>query len=116
MKTYGNYHESKQKTVSDVYKYLGLKIDRNFTFNNHLEKTIKRATSGVKLLLCIRHNITPAAEMIYKVAILPVLLYCNKMFPHMAPSKKAHFESIQKRSLKVINGNRDSAKLKGSVA
>ena len=29
----------------------------------------------------------------------------------MAPSKKARFENIQKRALKIINGNRDSVKL-----
>ena len=33
------------------------------------------------------------------------------MFLYIAPSKKARFENIQKRALKIINGNRDSVKL-----
>ena len=33
------------------------------------------------------------------------------MFLHTAPSKKALFENIQKRALKVINGNRHSVKV-----
>ena len=28
--------------VSDEYEYLGVKMDRNLTINDHLEKTIKR--------------------------------------------------------------------------
>ena len=99
-------------TESDVYEYLGVKMDKNLTFSDHLEKTIKKATSRIKLLSRIRHNISPyTAETIYKVTILPILLYCNNVFLHMAPSKKALFENIQKRALKVINGNRHSVKL-----
>ena len=87
-------------------------MDKNLTFSDHLEKTIKKATSRIKLLSRIRHNISPyTAETIYKVTILPILLYCNNVFLHMAPSKKALFENIQKRALKVINGNRHSVKL-----
>ena len=87
-------------------------MDKNLTFSDHLEKTINKATSRIKLLSLIRHNISPyTVETIYKVTILPILLYCNNVFLHMAPSKKALFENIQKRALKVINGNRHSVKL-----
>ena len=99
-------------TESDVYEYLGVKMDKNLTFSDHLEKTAKKATSRVKLLSRIRHNISPyTAEIIYKVTILPILLYCNNVFLHMAPSKKALFENIQKRALKVINGYRHNVKM-----
>ena len=93
-------------TDLDVYEYLGVKTDKNLTFSVHLEKTVKKAISRVKLLSHIRHNISP-----YKVNILPILLYCNNVFLHMAPSQKAHFENIQKRALNVINGYRHSVKL-----
>ena len=74
-------------TESDVYEYLGVKMDKNLTFSDHLKKTVKQATSRVKLLSRIRHNISPyTAETIYKVTILPILLYCNNVFLHMAPS------------------------------
>ena len=99
-------------TESDAYEYLRVKMDKNLTFSDHLEKTVKKATSRVKLLTRIRHNINPyTAETIYKVTILPILLYCNNVFLHMAPSKKALVENIQKRALKVINGYRHSVKL-----
>ena len=99
-------------TESDVYEYLGVKIDKKRTFSDHLEKTVKKATSRVKLLSRIRHNTSPyPAETIHKVTILPILLYCNNVFFHMAPTKKALFENIQKCALKVINGYRHSVKL-----
>ena len=79
-------------TKSDVYEYLGVKMDKNLTFCDHLEKTVKKATSRVKLLSRIRQNISPyTAETIYKVTILPILLYCNNVFLYMAPSKQALF-------------------------
>ena len=31
--------------VSDVYEYLGVNIDRNLRFSDHLEKTRKKASS-----------------------------------------------------------------------
>ena len=87
-------------------------MDKNLTFSDHLEKTIKKATSRVKLLSRIRQNISPyTAETIYKVTILSILLYRNNVYLNIAPSKKALFENIQKRALKVINGNRHSVKL-----
>ena len=46
--------------VSEVYKYLGVKIDRNLTFSDHLDRTMKRASCRVQLLLCIKHNISPS--------------------------------------------------------
>ena len=51
--------------VSDVYKYLGVKMNRSLTFNEHLERNIKRASTKVQLLSRIRHNITPAVEALY---------------------------------------------------
>ena len=44
---------------SDVYEYLGAKMDKNLTFCDHLEKTVKKATSRVKLLSRIWQNISP---------------------------------------------------------
>ena len=87
-------------------------MDKNLTFSDHLEKTIKNASSRIKLLSRIRQDMSPyTAETIYKVTILPILLYCNNVFLHMTPSKKALFEKIQKRALKVINGNRHSVQM-----
>ena len=97
---------------SAAYKYLGVVMDKSLTYAEHIEKTLKKAGSRVKLLSRIRPNLTPhAAETIYRVMILPLLIYCNNIFVEMSPSKKQRFESIPIRSLKIINGRRNSVKL-----
>ena len=72
------------------------------------KKTIKKATS--RYSYCHAYTLC-AAETIYKVIILPMMLYCNNFFLYIVPSKKALFEDIQKRALKMINGQKDSVKL-----
>ena len=97
---------------SQVYEYLGIKMDMNLNYNDHLEKTIKKAASRVKLLYRIRQNISPStAETIYKMMILPIMLYCNTIYLTLSTTNQEKFERIQNRALKVINGQRSSVKL-----
>ncbi len=61
---------------SQVYEYLGVTMDE-----------IKKATSRVKLLYCIRQNLSPStAEIIYKMMILPIMLYCNTAINKLSTS------------------------------
>ena len=46
-------------------------------------------------------------ETVYKVMIMPLLLYCNNIFIDMSPNRKHQFEKIQARCLKIINSKRD---------
>ena len=59
----------------------------------------------VKLLSRVWHNINPySAEKIYKVMILPIMLYCSSIFVGMPALKKQKFENIQQKVLSIING------------
>ena len=81
---------------SQNYKYLGVILDKNLNFNEHLEKTYRKVSSRIKLLSRVRQNINPhTAEIIYKVMILPVMLYCCNIFGSIAHLKKHEFESFQ---------------------
>ena len=63
---------------SATYKYLGVTLDKNFTFSEHLSSTFRKASARVKLLRRIRHFISPLTpEKNYKSLILPILLYCS---------------------------------------
>ena len=60
----------------------------------------------------IRQNISPStAETIYKMVILPIMLYCNTIYLKLSTTNQEKFERIQNRALKVINGQRSSVKL-----
>ena len=60
----------------------------------------------------IKQDLTPhAAETVYKVMIIPLLLCSNNIFIDISPNKKHQFEKMQMRCLKIINSKRDSVKL-----
>ena len=87
---------------SQVYEYLGVTMDENLNDIEHVQKTIKKATSRVKLLYRIRQN---------KMMILPIMLYCNTVYLKLSTTNQEKFEAIQNRALRVINGQRNSVQL-----
>ena len=95
----------KSVTESKSYENLGVTLDKNLNFNDHLEKTFKKISSRIMLLSRVRQNISPhTAETIYKMMILPVMLYCSNVFVGMPQSKKQRFEAFQDRAMRIING------------
>ena len=67
-----------------------------------------KAASRIKLLGRIRIEITPAvAEMIYKVMILPIFLYCSNINISISDSQNSEIEQLQHHALKIINGRHD---------
>ncbi len=97
---------------SQVYEYLGVTMDENLNYIEHVQKTIKKATSRVKLLYRIRQNLSPStAEIIYKMIIFPIMLYCNTVYLKLSTTNQEKFEAIQNRALRVINGQRNSVQL-----
>ena len=91
-------------TETTSYKYLGVKMDNNLNFTEHLADTYKKASTRVKLLVRIRHNISPeAAEMIYKTMILPIVLYCSNITLGASTTHQTQMENIQCRATRIIN-------------
>ena len=73
-------------TESTFYEYLDVTMDKSLTLAGHLNKVIKKASLRTNLLNRIRHPYT--AKTIYKVMILPVMLYCGNAFINIADSRK----------------------------
>ncbi len=97
---------------SDSYEYLGVTMDKSLTMKEHLSKTYKKVLSRTKLLARIRHNVSPwVAETIYKVMILPQMLYCSNIMLGMSNTHKTQFERIRNRVLAIINGNSQRVQL-----
>ena len=95
----------KSITESKSYEYFRVILDKNLNFNDHLEKTFKKISSRIMLLSRVRQNISShTAETIYKMMILPVMLYCSNVFVGMPQSKKQIFEAFQDRAMRIING------------
>ena len=97
----------KSITESKSYEYLAVTLDKNLNLNDHLQKTFKKISSRIMLLSRVPQNISPhTAETIYKMMILPVMLYCSNVFVGMPQSKKQRFEAFQDRAMRIINGKR----------
>ena len=95
-----------QITESNGYEYLGVYMDKNLSFHEYLNKTLKKASSRVRMLSRIRQNIGPfTAEKIYKIMVLPVMLYCNNVLLNLSDSHKQKFEDIQNRAKKIVTGS-----------
>ena len=85
-------------------------MDKNLNYLEHLNKIQKKAASRVRLLSRIRHNIGPyTAETIYKMMILPVMLYCSNIFIDLPNCHKLKFEDIQNRAMQIVYGSINSS-------
>ena len=95
-----------QITESHAYEYLGVIMDKNLNYLEHLNKIQKKAASRVRLLFWMRHNIRPyTVEAIYKM-ILPVMLYCSNIFIDLPNCHKLKFEDIQNRAMQIVYGSK----------
>ena len=72
---------------------------------SHFDNIHKIVASKIKLLGRIQIDITPAAaEMNYKVMILPIFLYCSNINISIPDSQNSKIEKLQHHALKIING------------
>ena len=86
-----------------TYKYLGVTMDEQLTFNNHVQKTIQSASHKLYLLRKVRSKLNPfAALQIYKAMILPVIEYGNVLYDTANNSLLAKLQVIQNKCLKVV--------------
>jgi len=74
-----NFLNNKKLQEEDTIKYLGITIDRRFTFNEHIEnirgkciKIIHALSKSAKINWGLRHDVL---RIIYAGAILPILSY-----------------------------------------
>ena len=62
----------------DELNLLGVLIDRNLLFSNHISTACKKASMRVSVLMRMRNMISMKVKLrIYKAAILPFLTYCS---------------------------------------
>ena len=60
------------------YKYLGVLIDANLNFKQHVDKLLVKISKRIGVLGRIRNNLTvDAANKVYQSLVLPVMDYCD---------------------------------------
>ena len=87
------------------YVYLGNLLDNHLSLSSNFERTYKKASGRMRLLSLVRSNLTKtAAEMIYKMTILPILTYSSTVKTIFNNTQLLKFASIERRA-SVIVGN-----------
>ena len=85
-----------------TYKYLGITLDANLTYNRHLENIIKTISYKSLLLAKMRKYITrEVAITIYKTMILPVLEYGDILYDGTNMKLIGELQILQNRCLRT---------------
>ena len=84
-------------------KYLGVNIDRDLTWTQHLENVRRKCLAG---LATIRRSSTylPTAtrRMLYNALVLPHLVYCSTVYNSCSNSLSDKLERVQNYAMRII--------------
>ena len=85
-----------------TYKYLGVTIDENLTFNCHINNVIKSANHKLNLLKRIRRYLNiETAVLLYKSHVLPILGYGSILFMKSSIKHLERLQVIQNMGIKT---------------
>ena len=96
-------HNEAQDVASQTYKYLGILLDENFTFNYHVDFIGKKLS---KALFCLQR----AKSVLNKKALLILyystfhshLLYCSNILGCTSTSNIKRISVLQKKAIRLI--------------
>ena len=84
-------------------KYLGIMLDKNLTFREHIEYICNRISKSIgimfRLSVCTPENVL---RSLYNSLISPYLMYCNLIWGNAADVHLNRLLMLQKRALRII--------------
>ena len=88
---------------TELIKLLGVHIDENLNFTEHISKLCIKASKKAGVLSRLRNLIPCKAKLLlYKSFILPYLTYCHLTWHFCKSSDKRKLERLQEQALRVI--------------
>jgi hypothetical protein len=85
------------------YKYLGVILSGNLSWNAHIEDIVSRVGKRLGMLRRLRRNITMhAAETIYKSFIRPVMEYCDSVWVCCGKLNMDKLDKLQRRAARTV--------------
>lgn len=89
--------------ISDELKLLGVTIDKELHFSQHISAICKKASRLIGVLMRLRKLIPTEAKLqIYKTAILPHLTYCSLVWHFCKATDKKKLERVNERGLRAV--------------
>ena len=93
---------------STAEKDLGVLVDENLSFNEHVNAVIKKANQIAGMIL---HNITNRDKYIlvplFKALVRPILEYANVVWCPFLKKNKGKVEKVQRKFTKRVKGMND---------
>lgn len=84
-------------------KYLGIKIDNNLTFKNHLIETGRTIAKKLNLVYRLNKSVSIwTKNTIYKAVIGPHFDYCASLMMNYSKRQLAVLQKIQNRAMRII--------------
>ena len=95
----GNYNLKRVKSI----KTLGLLIDENLRWTDHVDYICKKANRGLGIMRQIRDYVPPETlENIYYTMVLPHLDYCSPVWDTCAKGLRDRIQKVQNRAARII--------------
>ena len=84
-------------------KFLGVTIDNNRDCSSHMEKIIKKVSSGIGAIKRVRHLVPQATlQLIYQALIHPHFNYCNTVWGNCGITLRNKLQKLQNRAARVL--------------
>ena len=84
-------------------KLLGVNIDSQLTFNDHISEICKKVSQRVGVMTRLRNLIPTTAKLqLYKAAVLPYLTYCSTAWHFCSGLNARKVERVQERGLRAV--------------
>ena len=91
------------------YKYLGVLIDANLSFKQHVDKILVKISKRIGVLGGIRNNLTvDAANKVYQPLVLPVMDYCDVAWSSVGKIERDKLDRAKRRAAKIVLKTKDS--------
>ena len=91
------------------YKYLGVLIDANFNFKQHVDKPLVKISKRIGVLGRIRNNLTvDAANKVYQSLVLPVMDHCDVAWSSIGKIERDKLDRAQRRAARIVLKTKDS--------
>ena len=85
------------------YVYLGNLVDNHLSLSSNFKRVYRKAYGRLRLLALVRRNLTMnAAELLYKMTILPILTYSLTVKTSFNKTQLLQFTSIERRASSII--------------
>ena len=95
---------------TECLKLLGVCIDNNLRFDEHVSSISKKSAKRVGVLMRLRNLIPTQTKLqLYKAAVLPYLTYCHLIWHFCRASDSRRLERIQERALRAIYCDKHSS-------